>query len=160
MRKGEVVRISFDPKFEDKRVNRIGFRKIDESSSDIQSAEIVVAGGKGLKKKDSFSNVINSLAKTLGGVVGASRDAVDRGWATYPHQVGLSGKTVAPKLYIAVGISGSVQHLAGMKTSLNIVAINNDPEAQIFKTADFGIVGDLFDVVPVLILKIKEARTK
>jgi len=157
-RNGEIVRIGFNPDLEDKRVSRIGFRKIDESSADIQSAEIVVAGGKGLKNKESFSSIIGSLAETLGGVVGASRDAVDRGWATYPHQVGLSGKTVAPKLYVAVGISGSVQHLAGMKTSENIVAINNDSEAQIFKTADFGIVGDLFDVVPALTQKLKKSR--
>jgi electron transfer flavoprotein alpha subunit len=154
LRKGEVVRINFEPEFEDKRVRRVGFREIDKSGADIQSAEIVVAGGKGLKKKDSFSSVINSLASSLGGVVGASRDAVDMGWTDYPRQVGLSGKTVAPKLYVAVGISGSVQHLAGMKTSENIVAINSDPEAQIFKTADFGIAGDLFDVVPVLIEKL------
>ena len=175
-RNGEVVRIDFDPRHEDKRVSRIGFRKIDESGADIQSAEIIVAGGKGLKDKEFFSKIINSLAEAFscGGDsqklpdetgetalrpasltgVGASRDAVDRGWAAYPHQVGLSGKTVAPKLYVAVGISGSVQHLAGMKTSENIVAINNDPEAQIFKTADFGIVGDLFEVVPVLIDKL------
>jgi electron transfer flavoprotein alpha subunit len=164
MRKGEVVRIDFNPELEDKRVSRIGFRKIDESSADIQSVEVVVAGGKGLKNKGSFSSIIGSLANTISGAlslpsaVGASRDAVDRGWASYPHQVGLSGKTVAPKLYVAVGISGSVQHLAGMKTSENIVAINNDPEAQIFKTADFGIVGDLFDVIPVLIEKLDKSQ--
>ena len=161
--KGEVIKIHFEPRFEDKRVNRLGFREISESNS-IQLAEIVVAGGKGLKKKDSFSSIINSLVESLNVLkpaslaVGASRDAVDRGWADYPHQVGLSGKTITPKLYVAVGISGSVQHLAGMKTSENIVAINNDPEAQIFKTADFGIVGDLFDVVPVLVEKLKGVR--
>jgi electron transfer flavoprotein alpha subunit len=160
LRVGEIVRINFESRFVDKRVSWMGFREIDESSADIQSAEVIVSGGKGLNKKDSFSSIINSLAASLGGTVGASRDAVDRGWASYPHQVGLSGKTVAPKLYVAVGISGSVQHLAGMKTSENIVAINKDPEAQIFKTADFGIVGDLFEVVPVLIRKIKEARSE
>ena len=158
LREGEVVRIDFEPRFEDKRAQWIGFREIDESSADIQSAEVIVSGGKGLKNITSFSSIIDSLAESLGGAVGASRDAVDRGWAAYPLQVGLSGKTVAPKLYVAVGISGSVQHLAGMKTSENIVAINKDPEAQIFKTADFGIVGDLFEVVPILINKIKEAR--
>ena len=168
LRKGEVIRLNYEPHCEDVRVSRLGFRKIDENSADIQSAEVIVAGGKGLKNKDSFSSIINPLAASLGGTsetglnpcaaVGASRDAVDRAWANYPQQVGLSGKTVAPKLYVAVGISGSVQHLAGMKTSENIVAINNDPEAQIFKTSDFGIVGDLFEVVPVLIRKLKEAR--
>lgn len=173
-RKGEVVRIEFEPRHEDTRVSRVGFRRIEDNCA-VQSAEIVVAGGKGLKNKDSFSTIMNSLAEALDSAgfnsvagqkpaslvaVGASRDAVDRGWADYPQQVGLSGKTISPKLYIAVGISGSVQHLAGMKTSENIIAINNDPEAQIFRTADFGIVGDLFEVVPVLIDKLGEARAE
>lgn len=160
LRKGEIVRMDFESRFEDKRSQWMGYRRIDEKSADIQSAEVIVSGGRGLRNKDSFSLILGSLAESLGGAVGASRDAVDRGWAAYPLQVGLSGKTVAPKLYIAVGISGSVQHLAGMKTSENIVAINKDPEAQIFKTADFGIVGDLFGIVPVLISKLKEVRNE
>ena len=88
--------------------------------------------------------------------MGATRDVVDRGWLSYPHQVGLSGKTVTPNLYIAIGASGAVQHLAGMQTAETIVAINTDPEAAIFNVADFGIIGDLFEVVPALTAKIKK----
>ena len=91
--------------------------------------------------------------------LGASREVIDRGWLSYPHQVGLSGKTVNPKLYIAIGISGSIQHLAGMQTSENIIAINSDSDAQIFRVANIGIVGNLFDVVPVLAEKIRQARS-
>lgn len=148
-RTGEIIKIDLKPELIDGRVEKIGFRKIEEESVNIQDADVIVAGGRGLKKKENFA-LIRELAKKLGGVVGASRDAVDRGWISYPHQVGLSGKTVSPRLYIAIGISGSVQHLAGIKTAETIVAINNDPDAQIFRVSDFGIVGDLFDVVPVL----------
>jgi electron transfer flavoprotein alpha subunit len=149
------VRLDFDKRHADKRVQRIGFRKTEGEDVDIQAADVVVAGGKGLKKKDSLS-LITSLAEILDGAVGASRDVVDRGWLGYPHQVGLSGKTVTPKLYIAAGISGSIQHLAGMKTSETIVAINSDPDAQIFRVADFGIVGDLFEILPLLNEKLRE----
>jgi electron transfer flavoprotein alpha subunit len=100
--------------------------------------------------------MLKNLAVLFDGVVGATRDAVDRGWIGYPHQVGLSGKTVMPKLYFAIGISGTIQHLAGMKTAETIVAVNSDPEAQIFKVADFGIVGDLFEILPILEEKLKE----
>ena len=156
---GRIIRVKFKEDLEDKRVRRIGFRKNDDQDIDIQSADVVVSGGKGLKKKENFA-LIRDLADRLDGVVGGSRDAVDRGWISYPHQVGLSGKTVTPKLYFAVGISGAIQHLAGMKTADIIVAINSDPEAQIFKVADFGIVGDLFEVLPSLNEKLEEVRSR
>lgn len=146
---GEIVSIDFNPELFDGRVERIGFHQSEEEDVNIQDAEIVVAGGKGLKKKDNF-RMIKEMAEYLGGVVGASRDAVDRDWVTYPRQVGLSGKTITPKLYIAVGISGAIQHLAGMKTAETIVAINEDQDAAIFQVADFGIIGDLFEIVPEL----------
>ncbi len=147
--KGEIINIEFDSGLLDGRVERLGFEKDQEENVNIQDADIVVAGGRGLQKKDNFA-LLKELADHLGGVVGASRDAVDRDWISYPHQVGLSGKTVTPKLYIAAGISGAIQHLAGMKTSDIIVAINKDPEAAIFKVADFNIIGDLFEVIPEL----------
>lgn len=124
----------------------------------VQDAEIIVAGGKGLKSKDNFC-LVHELADVLGAAVGATRDVVDLGWIGYPHQIGLSGKTVSPRLYVALGISGTVQHLAGMQSSEMIVAINNDENAQIFNVADFGIIGDVFEVVPELIDKLQKSAS-
>ena len=133
----------------------MGFRKGDMEEVDIQAADVVVSGGKGLKKAENFK-LVEELAASLKGTVGASRDTVDRGWISYPHQVGLSGKTVTPRLYVAAGISGAIQHLAGIKTADTIVAINIDPDAQIFKVCDFGIVGDLFEIIPIIKEKLQE----
>ncbi len=123
-------------------------------SVDIDYADVIVAGGRGLGSPDGFK-LLQQLADELGGVVGASRPLVDGGWISYAHQVGQSGKTVRPKLYIAAGISGALQHKVGMQNSDFIIAINTDPDAPIFEVADVGIVGDLFEVIPAMIEKVK-----
>lgn len=138
------------------RIERLDFKTREEEVS-LVDAEIVVSGGKGLKDPQNFS-MLFEISRILGAAVGASRSVVDMGWVEYPHQVGLSGKTVNPRVYIAIGISGAVQHLAGMMNSESIIAINKDPEAPIFQVADLGIVGDALEILPVLKKRLEERK--
>lgn len=129
-----------------------------EEVVDLEGAEIIVSGGRGVGGPEGFEP-IRELAKVLGATVGSSRAAVDSGWIPHAHQVGQTGKTVGPKIYIACGISGAIQHVAGMSSSDTIIAINKDPDAPIFNIADYAIVGDLFEVVPALTEEIKKLRS-
>lgn len=129
----------------------------DNQTQPMQDAMRIVSVGRGLRKAENLP-MIEALAESLGAVVGASREAVDRSWLSYPHQVGLSGKTVTPQLYVAAGISGAIQHLAGMQTSETIIAINRDGDSPIFRVADVGLVGDMFDIIPALTEAINQAK--
>ena len=150
-RKGEVIRETFAPTEESVlvKVLQVIMDRDGKDQVDVAAAEIIVSGGRGMMGKENFS-ILQELADELGGVVGSSRSAVDAGWMPLSRQVGQTGKTVRPKIYIACGISGAIQHLVGMQDSDVVIAINRDPEAPIFEVATYGIVGDLFQVVPAL----------
>ncbi len=153
-RKGQIIKVDFNKEGITSKTKLLNFVEDLTERVKIEDADIIVSGGRGLDRAENFQ-LLEELAAVMGAAVGSSRPPVDDGWIPYSHQVGQTGKTICPKLYIACGISGAVQHLAGMQTSETIVAINNDAEAPIFEIATYGIVGDLFEVVPMLIAKLK-----
>ncbi|GMA98295.1 electron transfer flavoprotein subunit alpha [Pelosinus sp. IPA-1] len=156
-RLGEIIKVASKVKDTDIRTKLLDIIRVGTESANLEEAEIIVSGGRGMTKPESFA-LIEELAHVLGGAVGASRAVVDAGWKPALHQVGQTGKTVGPKVYFACGISGAIQHVAGMSSSDIVIAINKDPEAPIFKIANYGIVGDVMEVIPALIDEIKKSK--
>lgn len=156
-RKGKIIKEKFDNSTYVSRTKLLDIVEEIESLVNITEADIIVSGGRGMGGPENFK-LLEGLAKALGGAVGASRAAVDSGWMPYSHQVGQTGRTVAPKIYFACGISGQIQHIVGMSSSKIIVAINKDPDAPIFKYATYGIVGDVLKIIPALTEKFQQAN--
>jgi len=158
-RTGKVISKKYDKRFYASRTRLVNMVEELEQTINLCEADIIVSGGRGIGGPENFG-IIKDLAMAIGGAVGASRAAVDSDWISYSHQVGQTGKTVCPKIYIACGISGQIQHLIGMQSSDIIIAINKDPDAPIFSVATYGVVGDLFQVIPLLTNKFKQICKK
>lgn len=158
-REGKIIEPDIPSHIFDSKIEVTGVECTGGDDSNINDKEVIISGGKGLKRPENFA-LLRELAELLDGGVGASRPTVEAKWIPYPHQVGLSGKVVAPKFYLAAGISGAVQHLAGMQTAHRIVAVNKDPDAPIFQVADIALCGDIADILPRLTARIREEVKK